>query len=252
VPVVLDKQRQLPLYFRPSKAMSYKKGEGIQPMFAGPNFPCSICRRKTKKAKLVFGICLMLLLLTEGGYAMQHPPPPLNIAQLKMLIAKADMIVVGKINAVKETEEIEKTAEATLSIEKLLKGKVAEKTVVIKETYKIYKPQFLGPGPKDEGESNKIIVSSVAGPSTYHGKYIQGARILVLLEKIEGTDQYRPLGSGTYDKHLCEFPIEDDGIKTFYFHFAEDVGKYAGSENQFIDFINKLIKNSSCKGKNDG
>ncbi|MCX6553463.1 MAG: hypothetical protein NTZ12_00385, partial [Candidatus Aminicenantes bacterium] len=93
---------------------------------------------------------------------------------------------------------------------------------------------------------------SIAGPSTYHGKYVQDARTLVLLEKIEGTDKYRPLGSGTYDKHLCEFLIEDDGIKTFYFQFAEDVGKYAGSEKQFIGFINKLIKDSSNKGGNDG
>jgi hypothetical protein len=96
-----------------------------------------------------------------------------------------------------------------------------------------------------------MIVSSIAGPSTYHGKYLQDARILVLLEKINGTDKYRPLGSGTYDKHLCEFLIEDDGIKTFYFQFAEDVGKYAGSENQFIDFIEKLIINSN-KEENHG
>lgn len=178
---------------------------------------------------------------------MQPPPPPLSIAQLRMLIAEADLIVVGKINAVKETEETEKTVEATLSIEKMLKGKVAEKTIVIKETYKTYKSQLPGPGSRDEGESKKIIVRSVAGPSTYHGKYIQGARILVLLEKIEETDKYRPLGSGTYDKHLCEFLIEDNGIKTLYFQFAEDVGKYVACEKQFIGFIKKLIKSSSNK-----
>lgn len=186
---------------------------------------------------------------------MQPPPPPLNLAQLKMLIAEADMIAVGKIKAVKETEEAEKaekTVEATLSIEKLLKGKVAGKTIVINETYKTYKPQLLGPGSRDEGESQKMIVSSIAGPSTYHGKYIQGARILVLLEKIEGTDKYRPLGSGTYDKHLCEFLIEDDGIKTLYFQFADDVGKYIAGEKQFIGFIKKLINLIQTKGGNNG
>jgi hypothetical protein len=207
--------------------------------------------RKTRKATLVFGICVILLLVTRG-YAMQPPPPPLNIAQLKILIAEADMIVVGKINAIKETEEREKTVEATLSIEKNLKGKVAGKTIVIRETYKTYKPELLGLGTIDENEPRKMVVSEVAGPSTYHGKYVQDARILVLLEKIQGTDQYKPLGSGTYDKHLCEFLIEDDGIKKLYFQFAEDVGKYAGSENQFIYFIEKLIKDSSNKGENHG
>ncbi len=181
---------------------------------------------------------------------MQPPPPPLNIAQLKMLIAEADVIVVGKINAVIETEEAEeKTVEATLSLEKILKGKVAEKNIFIKEIYKFYKPQLLpGPGSKDEGEPPKMVVSSIAGPSTYHGRYKQGSRIVVLMEKIKGTDKYRPLGSGTYNKHLCEFLIEDDGIKTFYFQFAEDVGKYVGSEKQFIGFIKKIIKSSFNKG----
>ena len=178
---------------------------------------------------------------------MQPPPPPLNIAQLKTLVAKADLIVVGKITAVKETEG---TIEATLSIEKLLKGKVAGKTIGIKETYKAFNSQPTAPVSKAEGESPKMIVRTIAGPSTYHGKYKQGARILVLMEKIEGTDKYRPLGSGTYNKHLCEFIIENDGIKninTNYFRFAEDVGKYTATENNFTGFIKKLIKSNFNK-----
>ena len=203
-------------------------------------FPTLICSRKTRKTKLVFKICLILLFVTKGGYAMQPPPPPLNIAQLKILIAKADIIVVGKINAVKETNETEKTIEATLSIEKLLKGKVSGKTILIRETYKNLNPQFSGIEGKDGDESKKIIVSSIAGPITYHGIYKKGSRMIVFMEKIEGTDKYRPLGSGTYVKHLCEFLIEDDGIKTLYFSFAEDLQKYAGSEKQFVDFLKSL------------
>jgi hypothetical protein len=214
-------------------------------MFAAPISPYCICSRKTKKAKLVFGICLILILVTKGGYAMQPPPPPLNLVHLKMLIAEADMIVVGKISEVKETEG---TVEASLHIEKLLKGKVAGKTIVIKETYKPFNSQPSGLGSKNEGESQKMIVRSIAGPSTYHGKYKQNARILVLMEKIKGTDNYRPLGSGTYNKHLCEFLIEDDGIKTYYFKFAEDVGKYTAAEKQFTGFIKKLIESSSDEG----
>ena len=183
---------------------------------------------------------------------MQPPPPPLNLAQLRMLTSEADLIAVGKIDRVKETEgvnggETKKTVEAVLSVEKLLKGKVAGKTIIIKETYKTFDSQLPGLGPKDKGEPKKMIVSSRAGPSCYHGRYRQGMRIVVLLEKIKGIDEYRPLGSGTYDKHLCEFLIEDDGIKTFYFKFADDVGKYAGCEEQFIGFIRKLIESGSDK-----
>jgi hypothetical protein len=211
-------------------------------MFATPTFPYCTCNKKTK---IIFGICLILFLVTKGGYAMQPPPPPLNIAQLKLLISEADMIAVGKINEVKETEG---AVEASLCIEKLLKGKVAGKMIVIKETYRINNSQLHSPVSKDEDESQKMIVSSIAGPSTYHGTYKKGSRIIVLMEKIEGTDTYRPLGSGTYNKHLCEFLIEDDGIKTYYFKFAEDVGKYIAGEKQFIGFIKKLIKSSSNKG----
>ena len=185
---------------------------------------------------------------------MQPPPPPLDLPQLRMLISEADLLVVGKIDRVKETEgtnggETKKTVEAVLSLEKLLKGKVAGKAIVIRETYKTFDPQLTDLGSKDEGTSKKMIVSSRAGPSCYHGKYRQGMRIVVLLEKIEGTDEYRPLGSGTYDKHLCEFLIENDGIKTFYFKFADDVGKYAGCEEQFTGFIKKLIVSCSDTGE---
>ena len=37
---------------------------------------------------------------------MQPPPPPLNLAQLRMLTSEADLIAVGKIDRVKETEGV--------------------------------------------------------------------------------------------------------------------------------------------------
>ncbi len=200
--------------------------------------------------KLVLGICVILLLVIKGGYAMQPPPPPLNIAQLQMLIEKADVIVVGQIDEIKETEKTEKTektVEATLSIEKLLKGKVAGKTITIRETYKTYKPELVDHASRDESAPKKTIVKSIAGPRAYHGKYRQGERVLVLLEKIEGSDRYRPLGSGTYNKHLCEFLIGDDGVRTYYFQLSDDVGKYRTNEKQFVDFIESLIRSSLNK-----
>jgi hypothetical protein len=191
---------------------------------------------------------MLLLVVAKGGYAMQPPPPPLNIAQLKMLIAQADLIVIGKINEVKETEG---TVEATLSVEKLLKGKVAGKTVAIKEACQPVTTRLPDVDSKDKGEPSKMVVANRAGPSFYHGRYNPGMRIVVLLEKIKDSDKYRPLGSGTYNKHLGEFLIENDGIKsinTNYFQFAKDVEKYVGSEKQFICFIKKLIKSNSNKG----
>lgn len=201
--------------------------------------------------RLSLGIFLIFILLhiTDGVYAMQPPPPPLNLEQLSVLISKADVIIVGKINEAKETE---KTVEAVLSIEKLLKGKVAGNILAITEACEPVTTRLPDVGSKSDGEPKKMIVRSRAGPSYYHGKYKQGTRVIILLENIIGTDKYRPLGSGTYDKHLCEFLIEDYGIKTLYFQFADDLIKYAGSENQFIDIIKKFIKSGSNIGGSDG
>ena len=222
-------------------------------MFAAPTLPYWFCNGKTKKAKLVFGTCLIFLLVIKGGYAMQPPPPPLNLAQLRTLTSEADLIAVGEIDRVKETKganrgEAKKTVEAALSVEKLLKGKVVGKAIIIRETYKTFDPQLTDLESKDEGAPKKMIVSSKAGPSCYHGRYRVGMRIVVFLEKIEGADKFRPLGSGTYDKHLCEFLIENGGIKTFYFRFADDLGQYVEAEKIFIALIRSLIQSNAEKG----
>lgn len=212
----------------------------------------SVRNKKRKWAKLVLSAYAVFFLFAKGGYAMQPPPPPLNLIQLKNLIAEADIIAVGKIGRIKETDgvnggETKKSIEVILSVEKLLKGEVSGKTIVIKETYSTIDSPTLCPMPRNEGEPRKTIVGLRAGPSCYHGTYKQGARIIVLLARIEETNGYTPLGSGTYDKHLCEFLIEDGGIKSFYFKFAGDVEKDAGSEKEFIDLIRKLRESDSEK-----
>ena len=212
----------------------------------------SVRNRKKKWAKLVLSAYAVFFLFAKGGYAMQPPPPPLNLVQLKTLISEADIIAVGKIGRIKETDcvnggKTKKSIEVTLSVEKLLKGEVSGKTIVIKETYSTIDSPTLCPMPKDENEPRKAIIGLRAGPSCYHGTYKQGARIIVLLARIEGTSGYTPLGSGTYDKHLCEFLIEDEGIKSFYFKFAGDVEKDAGSEKEFIDLIRRLRESGSEK-----
>jgi hypothetical protein len=210
----------------------------------------SVRNRNRKWAKLVLSAYAVFFLFAKGGYAMQPPPPPLNLVQFKNLISEADIIAVGKIGRIKETDGVnggktKKSIEVILSVEKLLKGEVSGKTIVIKETYSTINSPTLCPMPRDEGEPKKTIIGLRAGPSCYHGTYKQGARIIVLLARIEGTNEYTPLGSGTYDKHLCEFLIEDQGIKSFYFKFAGDVEKDAGSEKEFIDLIIRLRESDS-------
>jgi len=180
---------------------------------------------------------------------MQPPPEPLNIQKLRQLISQADLIAVGKVISVTQSEyskEVEKmtAVSAVLSVEKLLTGReLSDHTITIYETYPA--PDFLKPPsasmPRDKGAPEKAVVGLRAGPSCYHGRYEQGDRIIVFLVAIEGTGEYKPLGSGTYDKHLCEFVIQKDGIKAFYFRFADDLLPHVGSEDDFIDLIRALI-----------
>jgi len=212
----------------------------------------SLCIRKREiiRAKSVLSACVMFFLVAKIGYGMQPPPPPLDIMQLKRLISEADVIVVGKIDRVKESKSVnggqtKKSIEVILSVKKLLKGEVSGKAVFIKESYPVFAPLTPGSVPRTEGVPKKAIIGLRAGPSCYYGRYKQGDRIIVLLANIEGTGGYKPLGSGTYDKHLCEFPIENDVIKTFYFRFATDLVQYVGSEEKFIDLIKSLIHSDS-------
>ena len=180
---------------------------------------------------------------------MQPPPPPLNLAKFKALISLADVIVVGKVGAVRETQELvdgamRQTVEAGLRIEKLLKGKVPGKELTIQESYPVLNPSPPQPAGKDGNEPQGMIVGMKAGPMAYHGQYSEGARIIVLLEKGPGT-HYKPLGSGSYDKYLGEFLLEKDGVKTRYFRFAEDLSPYAASEESFVNLIKRLCSPGS-------
>jgi len=197
---------------------------------------------------------MILFFVTEQGYAMQPPPPPLDSVQLQKIIAEADVIVVGQIERVKKTEEVDGAkkiiVEAVVKVEKLLKGKVPSKDIRIRESYPSFSSITVEPTSKEDTRTQKTIISTVAGPRCYHGRYQEGARIVVLLAVIEGAGEYKPLGSGTYDKHLCEFLIENGSIKTLYFKFADDVERYTQSEKKFISLIERLLKKSQADDNN--
>ena len=42
----------------------------------------------------------------------------------------------------------------------------------------------------------------------------------MLLANIEGTTEYKPLGSGTYDRYFCEFAIEEGWCEGVLFQFG--------------------------------
>ena len=211
--------------------------------------PVTITNKKRGWARSVLPAWVLSFFVAGAAYCMQPPPEPLNIAKLRQLVSEADVIVLGKIVSVRESEsarggERMKTLSAVLGVEKILKGRAfCEKSIIIQETYP--NPEYMeaprAAMPGDKGVPEKGLVVSRAGPSCYHGRYVRGDRIIVLLEEIEGTDAYKPLGSGTYDQHLGEFLMENDGIRAFYFRFAEDLSAYAKSEDEFIDLIRALI-----------
>ena len=180
---------------------------------------------------------------------MQPPPPPLNLAKFKDLISLADVIAVGKVGAVQETQELvggemHRTVAAGLHIEKLLKGKVPGENLTIQESYPVLNPSPPQSAGKGGTEPQGMIAGMKAGPMAYHGHYSEGARLIVLLAKGPGT-KYRPLGSGSYDKYLGEFLLEKDGVKTLYFKFAEDLSPYAASEESFVNLIKRLCSPDS-------
>lgn len=201
----------------------------------------------TDLSKFTLACLFTVFCAASTGYAMQAPPPPLNIEKLGKLVSDADLIVVGKVGKVEEVEtesekEIKIALDVILNVEKVLKGDVPGETIVIKESY----PSFAVPttrGPEEErmGSGQKSVAGFRAGPGRYHGKYTLGNRIIIFLEKITEMDAYKPLGSGTYDEYLCEFLIEDQGVKTLYFRFADDLVKHAETEQEFVGLIRGLL-----------
>ncbi len=217
-----------------------------------PNLFCeSTHNRTTTWARVAVSACLILY-IAQPGYAMQPPPAPLDLVQLRELVSEADIIIAGEILHVKETEIIDgkersTSIAASLRIKKLLKGDAFGKVLTIQETYPTFHSSLVDSGPSDKGKSATPIIGVTVGPRRYHGRYQQGSRVIVLLAHVAGTDQYRPLGSGTFDKHLCEFLIEGGGIKALYFGFAPDMQPYVGSEETFINVIEAFVNSHSGK-----
>ena len=175
---------------------------------------------------------------------MQPPPPNLTIVELRKLISSADIIVKGEVIEVTQQRKLQDNKkfdylDVVIRVEELLKGEISGDTVLIEENISSEHPFNMVKGVK--ADKGKSIVVTQAGPRWYHGRYKKGERVILFLSKLSEGKRYKPLGSGTYNRYLCEFIIGDKGIQTLYFAFAEDVKKYAGSEERFIHLI-KTIK----------
>lgn len=187
----------------------------------------------------------LIVVLSKIGFAMQPPPPPLGMSQLRELILKADLVVVGEIREVKETEGPvsagkEVRIDAVLKVEKILKGQYAGGDLVIEESYTKPGSTRYQCTPAAGEERGMVIVGESAGPAQYHGVYKKGSRIIALLAPVKGGRAYRSLGSGTYNEHLCEFIVENGAVRTVNFSFAGDVERYARSENEFVNLVAQL------------
>lgn len=217
-------------------------------------FDAGVLAGTVKPVMIILLVCTLFFLTSSKGFAMQPPPPPLNIEQLGELLSSAEVVAVGTVTQVKTAEKVvgletRRTVEAVLLVERLLKGLAAGKSIMIEESYPVLNPSLPGAVSKDENKPGKTVIGIKAGPACYHGEYSQGARVIVLLERVTGSDKYRPLGSGSYNQYLGEFLIETGGVKSLYYQFAEDLQKVAGSEEQFVDLIGRLIGSASSGRK---
>jgi len=189
---------------------------------------------------------VVILSLSKFGHAIQPPPPPLTLSQFQQLIAESGVIAIGEViqvaNSEKSSDRVkEVTTTVILRPEKILKGETTGKDILIIETYPDYDSVTTDLTSKKSEGGPMAIVSMNAGPRPYHGRYKEGSRIIIFLEEVTGTNEYRPLGSGTYDKYLCEFLIKTSGIQTIYYQFDDDLKKHAQSEDEFVGLIKKTI-----------
>jgi len=178
---------------------------------------------------------------------MQPPPPPLDIAAFKALIAQADLIVVGEVIHRNESSpdagQLSKSLEITVDVEKSLTKNNCGKHISIRESFPAPLPDkpLPLPGNITKDTAGPAISAAKVGPSAYHGVYHRGERIILLLSDTGNACQFRPIGSGTYDRHLGEFLIVNGKIETLYYTFAPDLKRYADSETSFLQLLDSLI-----------
>lgn len=184
-----------------------------------------------------------VLWMADGtpSLAMQPPPPPLDARTLAALAATADAVALVRVTDVRviqipgaSDDGPRRVVEATAEVERCLSVAPCGPVVRIRE-------EAWDDPSKSVVPEDAPISSMVAGPRPYHADYHVGDRLLALLEKTGQPDLYRPLGSGTYDRHLGVFVLGEAGVRPFFFSLAPDLAAHADSETAFLDFIAKNL-----------
>lgn len=177
---------------------------------------------------------------------MRPPLKPLSSEKFHEMIADAEVIAIGTVTLVTFSKTLQPPLETvvthvTITLERILKGNKAMESIKVEESFQQFSMDDVESVPGGGHAKGKGVTARVAGPTPPVGRYQDGTRLLVFLKSVEGSEQYRPLGSGNHDAYLGVFQITSEGVKSDRYGFDEIVSRYAKSETGFINFIISII-----------
>lgn len=181
-------------------------------------------------------VCLWLCFYIEA-LAVRPPLKPLDMENLRKIVADAEVIAVGRVTSVTRSKVLHPPRETVsiqvdMAVERVLKGDKSIRTIAIEESYEQFSPE-------DANAGNPV--ARKAGPAPAVGVYREGDRMLVCLKRIDGSNLYRPLGSGNYNAYLGVFQISPDGIASDRYMFDEALSKYAAKSDSLLALISSMI-----------
>jgi hypothetical protein len=191
---------------------------------------------------LVLFCTLSCLCLHKEAEAVRPPLKPLNCEQFHKMIADADLIATGTVSFVTLSKTLQPPLETVmihvkLTSDRIIKGNRSTETIAIEESYQQFSSDDVQETSDGRQATGNVLAGRIAGPQPPVGRYRDGDRVLVFLKSIDGTNQYRPLGSGNHDAYLGVFQITPQGVKSDRYRFDEYVTEHAGSEADFLKFI---------------
>ena len=175
---------------------------------------------------------------------MRSQLKPLGTKELGRMVADSEVVAAGTVTCATLSKTWQGPLEtviidAVFRPDRVLKGDNIAGTLRIMESYQeisIGDPQGTSGARPGKGRKAR-------GPSTDPpvGRYEEGSRLIVFLNRVEGSDQYHPFGSGSHKSYLGLFRIAPEGVTSDRHGFDETVSGHAGSEAGFISFIVSII-----------
>jgi len=127
------------------------------------------------------------------------------------------------------------TIHVNMKPDKILKGSKTVQAIEIEESYRRFSAVDTEIVPECGHAVRKGMDAHIAGPAAPVGRYQDDSRVLVFLKSIEGSKQFRPLGSGSHDAYPGVFQTTSDGVKSDRYRFYEVLSTHAQSEAGFMD-----------------